>query len=283
MDVRLIAPLAAALLLAACGSDNSDTATSEAPASERQDPVAEGSSERMQPVSKLDPDTPASEFVAIENATACLGVAWGLADESGKQLARDQLALVIDGNRFQKITDPFAKNDALKEIEPEAVRLAEPFAGKRFITYTTKPREDSFREYNFDKQGFFDSSGLTWNSNMVYTEGTGRGGRCVFSIKNREEWANQFTVKDEAQARAASAGLAAKTAVVRFYMHVDSVVASDSIAEWPQLNTTLLRAEILDTNDTLLARAYPMISSADAQKLKEAKEEACAYDPVSCM
>jgi len=293
MKFAPLVPLAAALLLAACSNnDSAETATDEGMAAGAESTAQAGSSEDARGDSKpsIDPDTPASQFTAMDDAASCLGAAWHFGDDEDKERVRFQFAKLIGGGKFHSITDSFARKDYIASLEQDVASRVAAFEDKRLYSFTTEVGDDPYREYNFDQQGFFDSSKITWGgSARAFSQHEGRGGmpaNCVIHWTNGAKWAgpqSNFTVRDEQEARAASAALAARKSAVKVYFHVDDVVQSDTISEWPQVEASIVRIELVDAEGNKLATALPVMSDEEAAAKEAEKGQFCHINPMDCM
>lgn len=292
MKFAPLAPLAAALLLAACS--NNDPAGSAAADGETDSPSAVGSaadaSSAKKPATqpKIDPDTPASEFAVLGDATDCLGISWNMGDDEAKDRVRTQYAQMLGGREYDRTTDAFAKKDYMASLEPEIASRVAPYEGKRLYSYTTDVGDDPYREYNFEHKGFFDSSRIIWGgSGRVFSQHEGRGGReayCYVQFTNGEKWKgpqSQYYVPDEQEARAASAALAARKSAVKVYFHVDDIGKSDTSSNAPQINASMVRIELVDAEGKKLATAVPVKTDEEAAAEKAAASN--CFHPIDCM
>lgn len=293
MKFVLLAPVSAALLLAACtNNDSTDTvAQTDGPdATESPAQGATGENPNGGSKSAIDPDTPASQFGGLEDASTCLGVAWQIGGDKDKDRVRVQFANMIGGDRFARIKDAFAIKDYIASLEQEVEARVAPYATQRLYSFTTKVGDDPYREYNLENQSFFDSSDIIWGSSArVFTQQGGGGGtpaHCVIHWTNGGKWAGEksgFTVRDEQEARAASAALAARKSAVKVYFHVDDVDQSKTMSEWPQVEARILRIELVDQQGVKLAKALPLLSDEELAAKVAAEAQYCGRNPLDCM
>ena len=240
----------------ACGKAESPAASAsqsdEAPTGQAAEPEA----------AKADPDIPADQFVALSTTQDCLGLYASLAPADGKARAVAQFAGLEDPT-FRNL-DGFARTDALKAAEAGFDAAAAPMKGKTLFTYTSKTNDD-YREYNMERQAFFDSTKLTWGSSDPFMASEGNtqlgltkgDGHCVLQLVNTENWSGQFKVVDEAQARAADAARQAGNGHVKFYLR--AVEADAASLDWPRVKAEIVRVELVDKAGNLLARAQPSL------------------------
>lgn len=287
MKFAPLAPLTVALLLAACSNnDRADSHVKGGSSTPANAAAADAETDtNFDAKPTIDPDTPASQFAVLDDATDCLGISWHYSDDEGKDRVRVQFAQLIDGDKMKRTTDVFAKKDYVASLESVIESRVAPYGGKRLYSLTTEVGDDPYREYNFEKQSFFDSSKLTWGGGgRVYSQHEGRGGQpgvCVVQFTNGKMWDSEFIVRDEGEARAASAALAARNSAVKVYFHVDTIGTSQSIAEWPQVNARIVRIELVDADGIMLARGLPKLSEDEAAAAENNQDD-CHINPLNC-
>lgn len=248
----LIAPLAAALALAACGGSEKpgggnafERAVAQAEAERREgaNKPNETPRETSPPAPQIDPNTPADQFVSISNATECLGLAWNLTDD--RDNTRSQMASAIGDSRFRNESDPFAMKDAYAEAEPKFEEMSAPYANKSLLVYKSTKGQTDLMPYDMASKSFNDRGGLTGIvDQMLHGPGT-----CSFAFTNKDAWGysnmqggNTYQVPDESQARAISAQIASKNVYAKYFFHAYNV--NNSKYDWPIIEGTLLRIEL---------------------------------------
>lgn len=214
--------------------------------------------------STTDPETPADQFVVMETTQDCLGIYANLTPSEGKQRAIVEYTAMEDSG-FRKL-EGFARADKVKAMEGPFESAVAPMKGKTLFTYTTSSNDD-YREYNFEKKAFFDSTQLTWGSSDPLGASSGNNelgltkgnGHCVLQLVNTEKWEGQFKVTDEQQARAADAARQAGNGHVKYYLKAVSADAANNSLDWPRVRAEIVRVELVDNDGNMLARAQPSL------------------------
>jgi predicted small lipoprotein YifL len=192
----LVALMAAATLLTACGKKDAATETPQAPAS--LDPAqikanAEKAAEasRVAALPQPNPATPAGSYLTIDSGHQLMYLYYGI---SKLPLDTEKVASLIS-NDFRSTQDQFKRQDLLKVLEPRIKADVEKAAANRYFIWEASGNlveHYDFKDKKFPlKEGFWKGTGESyWSDNYEY--------KVSF---NGDEKLRSFPVADEAVAR----------------------------------------------------------------------------------